>query len=62
MENEDTELLLLDKVGRINSVKHVAKVDRIDFAHSSHIIENEKFPKSVWFIIGNEFCERYAAA
>lgn len=36
------------------------KIEKLDFVTSppSNFVNQEKFPKSVGFIIGNEFCER----
>ena len=52
----------------VEKVKDEGKIEKLDFASNSvnqksfDLVNNlgneEKFPKSVYFIIGNEFCER----
>ena len=43
-----------------NLVEEEGKIEKLDFVTSppNSFVNQEKFPKSVGFIIGNEFCER----
>ena len=42
-----------------NEPSHLEQVNTIDFEFQyTNDGPSPKFPKSVWFIIGNEFCER----
>lgn len=53
----DESISLVDDEG-----EKEGKIEKLDFVTSppNNFVNQEKFPKSVGFIVGNEFCERYS--
>lgn len=53
----DESISLVDDEG-----EKEGKIEKLDFVTSppNNFANQEKFPKSVGFIVGNEFCERYS--
>lgn len=46
-----------EKLSLVDSEDNIDRIEKIDFAIQNSD-ESVQFPKSVSFIIGNEFCER----
>lgn len=48
----------MERTGKTEKIDKIDRINEIDFAQQENRVEVENFPKSVAFIIGNEFCER----